>query len=112
VTGGVQAFAVACAWLAAAFGVRVLPQGHAPLEPSVQNEVDHAVSRAERWLAQRPERGVCRAAAGTDRFFPTNGRTRAEIALALVSSQRGDGWWITPTNTAPTRAAIRILKGL
>ena len=38
--------------------------------------------------------------------------TRAEIALKLVSSQRGGGWWLIETNAAPTRLAVEILTGL
>ncbi len=95
--------------LAAAFAVRPLPQAEDPLEPSVQNEVDHALDRAEAWLASRaaetnaPPRGD---------LFRTNGLSRARIALRLVSLQRGEGWWLTPTNAAPTRLAVEILKGL
>ena len=36
---------------AASFGIQPLPQPDGPLEPSVQNEVDHAVALGERWLA-------------------------------------------------------------
>jgi hypothetical protein len=34
------------------------------------------------------------------------------MAIKLISSQKGGGWWITPTNAAPTRLAVEILKGL
>ena len=36
---------------AATFGIQPLPQPDGPLEPSVQNEVDHAIALGERWLA-------------------------------------------------------------
>lgn len=109
--GVVQVFAgVGGALLAAVFALRALPQDEAPLEPSVQNEVDHAVARAERWLARQPERAD--GGFRQDDLFGTNGLSRAEIALVLVSSQRGEGWWVTPTNTVPTRTAVHILKGL
>ena len=42
----------------------------------------------------------------------TNVQTRVEMALKLVSSQRGGGWWLVETNAAPTRLAVKILKGL
>ena len=98
------------ALLAAVFALRALPQDEAPLEPSVQNEVDHAVARAERWLARQARRDG--DVLPQEDLFGTNGLSRAEIALALVSSQRGEGWWVTPTNTVPTRTAVHILKGL
>ena len=93
---------------AASFGIQPLPQPDGPLEPSVQNEVDHAVSLGERWLAavasaRRPYQGD---------LFATNGLTRERIAVKLISSQRAGGWWLMETNTAPTRLAIEILKGL
>ena len=36
---------------AATFGIQPLPQPDGPLEPSVQNEVDHAIALGARWLA-------------------------------------------------------------
>ena len=42
----------------------------------------------------------------------TNGQSRAAVALKLVSTQKGGGWWLVETNAAPTRLAIEILKGL
>ena len=112
--------------IAAAFSVRPLPQADGPLEPSVQNEVDHAVGLGERWLEKNfkkvpadplvaledsKERAARRKALEA-RLGLTNGLTRAEIALKLVSSQRGGGWWLIETNAAPTRLAVEILKGL
>ena len=44
--------------------------------------------------------------------FGTNGLCAADVAIKLISSQKGGGWWITPTNAAPTRLAVEILKGL
>ena len=119
--------------IAAAFSVQPLPQADGPLEPSVQNEVDHAVSLGERWLAGFAARGSnsvasvsCPAVrdepASTNReerasrmlgqLGLTNGQTRVEVALKLVSTQRGGGWWLTETNALPTRIAVEILKGL
>lgn len=104
---------VPIAVVAANFPVRPLPQEEGPLEPSIQNEVDHAVDRGEAWLARQrfappPTNGVevvCD-------LFATNGLTREKIALKLISGQKGEGWWMTSTNAAPTRLAISILKGL
>ena len=93
---------------AAVFGIRPMPMADGPLEPSIQNEVDHAVDLAEAWLRGRPaETNVV-----TGDLFKTNGLARERIALRLVSSQRGEGWWVTSTNSAPTRTALAILKGL
>ena len=102
---------------AASLGIQPLPQPDGPLEPSVQNEVDHAVALGERWLAAAAGRQPCRgtnvaAVACVDDLFATNGLTRERIAVKLISSQRAGGWWLMETNTAPTRLAIEILKGL
>ena len=110
---------------AASFGIQPLPQPDGPLEPSVQNEVDHAIALGERWLAaaasaRRPYQGggTNAAAAASARrpdqgdLFATNGLTREGIAIKLSSSQRAGGWWLMETNTAPTRLAVDILKGL
>ena len=105
-------FAIA---FAATFGIQPLPQPDGPLEPSVQNEVDRAVSLGERWLAAHA------AVAGRPPYqggytnadlFATNGLTRDRIAIKLVSLQRSGGWWLMETNAAPTRLALDILKGL
>lgn len=89
-------------------GVRPMPRPDGPLEPSVQNEVDHAVDLAEAWLGRQDDTN----AVPRDDFFKTNGLPREKIALRLISAQRGEGWWSTPTNAAPTRLAVEILKGL
>ena len=99
--------------IAAAFSVQPLPQADGPLEPSVQNEVDHAVSLGERWLAAHPPATNAPAAhMPSGDLFATNGLTRERIALKLISSQRAGGWWLMETNAAPTRLALDILKGL
>ena len=102
--------------LAATFGVRQIARPDGPLEPSVQNEVDHAVARAEAWLAKEWPAAVTNAVAVTNTaagdVFGTNGLAGADVAIKLISSQKGGGWWITPTNAAPTRLAVEILKGL
>ncbi len=141
---------------AAAFSVQPLPQADGPLEPSVQNEVDHAIDKGEQWLEKNfkvdKESKVDNEAndlkdpkilndlkplndPNAPKIFNdlkgfndpnglkilndlkaqlglTNGQTRVEMALKLVSSQRGGGWWLTDTNAAPTRLAVEILKGL
>ena len=135
---------------AVAFSVQPLPQADGPLEPSVQNEVDHAIDMGERWLDKNFKKAACDAdaincvppvrtgnagevrpartgnAGGSQlvataspasndlkaQLGLTNGQTRVEMALKLVSSQRGGGWWLVETNAAPTRLAIEILKGL
>ena len=93
---------------AAAFAVRPLPRADGPLEPSIQNEVDHALDRAAAWLGRHADTN----ALPQDDLFKTNGLPREQIALRLVSAQRGAGWWLTPTNAAPTKLAVEILKGL
>ena len=93
---------------AAAFAVRPLPRADGPLEPSIQNEVDHALDRAAAWLGRHADTN----ALPQYDLFKTNGLPRERIALRLVSAQRGAGWWLTPTNAAPTKLAVEILKGL
>lgn len=92
---------------ASAFAISPIPQEDAPLEPSIQNEVDHAVDLAEGWLAVNATTN----ALASD-FFGTNGMTRTGIALKLLRSQRSGGYWTTNTNDAPTKLAVSILKGL
>ena len=96
---------------AATFGIQPLPQPDGPLEPSVQNEVDHAIAKGERWLAAHDPAVAGRPPCQGD-LFATNGLTRERIAIKLISSQRAGGWWLMETNAAPTRLAIEILKGL
>jgi len=99
---------VPCLW-AASLALRPLPLPEGPLDDSLQNEVDHAVARAETWLAARP--ADTNALPRTD-LFATNGLARRQRATRLVATQRGEGWWVTPTNAVPTRLAVEILKGL
>ena len=93
--------------LAVTFGAQPIAREDAPLEPSVQNEVDHAINLGERWLAHHSDTN---ALAGD--HFATNGQTRTAIALKLVRAQRGGGYWDVSTNAAPTKLALDILKGL
>ena len=74
------------------------------LEPSVQNEVDHALSRA----AELPTNLVSSA------VLPvawTNGLSASAMAIRLVSRQRADGRWVDGTNDV-TRAAVETLERL
>ncbi len=117
-----QIFAMPFVLFAATFSVRPLPQEEGALEPSIQNEVDHAVDRAGAWLGKTAATNALWAVEATNacalarlrrtNLFSTNGLTREKIALKLISGQKGEGWWLTPTNAAPTRLAIEILKGL
>lgn len=89
--------AFALAFLAGAATVAFSPLragGDSPLEPSIQNEVDHAISLAERALAKLP---------------PAKPETREETALRLISTQRANGTW--PGDAAvTTRRNLEILK--
>ena len=68
------------------------------LEPSVRNEVRHALSLAP-----------TNAPATTIPPVWTNGQNRTQIAIRLVSAQRADGRWLAGTNDV-TSAAVELLK--
>ena len=71
------------------------------LEPSVLNEVAHAISRAP-----------TNAPPCTIQWRPTtNDVSATELAIRLVSAQRSDGRWIDGTNDV-TQAALRLLREL
>ena len=70
------------------------------LEPSVRNEVRHALSIAP-----------TNAPAATALPVSTNGLNRTQIAIGLVSAQKGDGRWFVGTNDV-TSAAVELLKEL
>ena len=70
------------------------------LEPSVRNEVRHA-------LAVAPTN----APAVTVLPIATNGLNRTQIAIGLVSAQKGDGRWLVGTNDV-TSAVVAVLKEL
>lgn len=82
------------------------------LEPSVQNEVDHALSIAPAVtnLAPCVVSNLMKTAANGD-IFATNGLSRTAIAIRLVSSQKRDGRWFVGTNDV-TFAALEILRTL
>lgn len=71
------------------------------LEPSVQNEVSHALARAP---APQPSTLNLQP-------FPTNGMSRTDIAIRLVSEQKSDGRWFVGTNDV-TAAAVDLLRSL
>lgn len=68
------------------------------LEPSVRNEVRHALAIAP-----------TNAPAATALPIPTNGLNRTQIAIGLVSAQKGDGRWLAGTNDV-TSAVVELLK--
>ena len=70
------------------------------LEPSVRNEVRHALSIAP-----------TNAPVATALPVSTNGLNRTQIAIGLVSAQKGDGRWLVGTNDV-TSAAVELLKEL
>ena len=70
------------------------------LEPSVRNEVRHALSLAP-----------TNAPAATVLPVPTNGLNRTQLAIRLVSAQKADGRWFAGTNDV-TSAAPELLKEL
>ena len=70
------------------------------LEPSVRNEVRHALSLAP-----------TNAPVATVPPAWTNGQNRTQVAIRLVSAQRADGRWLVGTNDV-TFAAVKTLKEL
>ena len=70
------------------------------LEPSVRNEVRHALAIAPTNAPVRTELPVL-----------TNGLNRTQVAIALVSAQKADGRWFAGTNDV-TSAAVNLLKEL
>ena len=68
------------------------------LEPSVRNEVRHALSLAP-----------TNAPASTVLPVSTNRLNRTQVAIRLVSAQRADGRWLVGTNDV-TSTAVELLK--
>ncbi len=91
---------------AATFVVKTLPASEDFVEPSTQNEVDHALDLGEAFLARTGDTNAPNAALA---FAWTNGQTRSAVARKLVALQRGDGRW---EGTNATVTAVEILKGL
>ena len=81
------------------------------LEPSVENEVAHALSRIPPGAAGVSQGAAARAAAATNDVFSTNGLNATAIAVKLVSSQNSEGRWIVGTNDF-TAVASDILESL
>ena len=85
------------------------------LEPSVRNEVEHAIERASSF-EEPPSKAVTNIAAKVEVLLPrdvfgTNGLDKTQIAIKLVSAQKSDGRWLSGTNDV-TKAALEILKAL
>lgn len=82
------------------------------LEPSIRNEVDHALAIAPTVtnLAPCVVSNLLQTASNGD-FFATNGLSRTDIAIRLVSAQKRDGRWFIGTNDV-TFAALEILRSL
>jgi hypothetical protein len=97
-------------WLlaATAFSIQPLVSGDV-LEPSVANEVEHALSVAPPEAFAPAPTNSCLAA--TADVFGTNGLNATEIAIRLVSAQKADGRWFAGTNDV-TRAAVALLQSL
>ena len=74
------------------------------LEPSVQNEVDHALFRAPTNEVAPSAQSVAFAA-----LWTTNGASATDRAIALVSSQRNDGRWFHDGKDV-TPSAARLLR--
>ncbi len=84
------------------------------LEPSIQNEVDHAVSMApqDAWVtATNAAPILVTVDASQVDLFGTNGLSSTEIALKLITTQGADGRWCKGTNDV-TAVALRILGSL
>lgn len=97
-----------CGWLLSAAALTAQPTVSPDvLEPSVQNEVDHAVARAGDFVTN----AWTVAMADFARLYETNGLNATEAAIRLVSAQCPDGRWLVGTNDV-TAAAVRILKDL
>lgn len=84
--------------------VHPLPS-EAVLEPSVQNEVEHALDRAPESLPAPSS-----AAAAYFRLWETNGLSATKTAIALVSAQRADGRWLVGTNDVTTAAVLTLRR--
>ncbi len=76
------------------------------LEPSVRNEVEHALSRAPKDFPAALSAEVRAAYLAS----VTNGAA-TEVAIRLVSAQRADGRWLCGTNDV-TAAALELLRGM
>ena len=71
------------------------------LEPSVLNEVEHALSLV-------PTNAVSLTPSAVDfaRLYATNGMNATQRAVALVSSQKNGSWFWQGTNVTPVAAQL------
>lgn len=89
------------------------------LEPSVENEVVHALARTPKVDATLQEaatpKGDATLLSRAEKLylhtFATNGLSATDRAIRLVSSQQADGRWRVGTNDV-TRAAVLLLHRL
>ena len=79
------------------------------LEPSVENEVEHALSAIPAGAIDASRDS--RAFAATNDVFSTNGLDATQTAIKIVSLQNSEGRWIVGTNDF-TAVAADILKRL
>ena len=89
--------------------VQVIADPDGPLEPSVRNEVEHALGRVPETDLTRTNATNAPCAFGD--IFATNGMSASEMAISLVSRQGRDGRWIV-NGTNATVEAVAILSGL
>ena len=99
----------------AALGVAFTPLPDADiLEPSIENEVNHALARAYAATNAVPTPPLVGASAGATnaiRAIVHPGMTNSDAAIRLVSAQKADGRWYDGTNDV-TLAAIDALEKL
>ena len=88
----------------ATFTVQIVNDSGATLEPSVVNEVEHALSRAAA-ITNLPPVDV------KGDVFGTNGLSAANVAVSLVSRQDAKGCWVV-NGTNFTAEAVKILSSL
>lgn len=81
------------------------------IEPSVQNEIDHAISIAPaEVVADGAVTNVPAAVLSSD-VFGTNGLNATQIAIRIVSAQGPDGRWSSGTNDV-SAVAVDILRSV
>ena len=89
--------------LAATMSVQIAADPDGPLEPSVLNEVEHALDRAQQCPTNAPP--------VTSDILSTNGLSATATAISLISRQDKDGNWIV-NGTNATAEAVKILTAL
>ena len=73
------------------------------LEPSVQNEVDHAIS-----LASTNNVTLTCAAVAFAEMYATNGMSATSRAVSLVSAQKGGKWFYDGADVTPIAVGLLI----